>query len=656
MGAEKKLPPCEEARGSLFDFAPLSAESASFVGNAVLQKNQHWIFLAIGLLFTVFFARLGSLQLVHGEYYRLLAEGNRLRTMPVMAKRGLITDTNGVILAENVPSFRLALIPGELPKEPLERKELFDRVTTLTGVSAEEIETALKEVAEDSTRVTALHVELTTEQAISILVRSEALRGVTVEMGARRRYPRSTEHPSYSHLLGYEGKITAKELKELSPAGYSLSDRVGKTGLETVYEKELRGNFGRMTMEVDAQGEALRVIASDGKTDGVSLRLGIDSGLQEVAERELGKAVAAWKGKGAVVAMDPRSGVIRALVSLPSYDNNDFSAGIRQEQYAALQSDPSLPMFHRAVSGEYPSGSTIKIIYAAGALAKHIVTPTTTVFSSGGLRLGQWFFPDWKAGGHGITNVKKAIAESVNTFFYMIGGGYESFHGMGIEGLEEIARGFGIGSKLGIDLPAEGKGNFPNPEWKKRVENLPWYIGDTYNTAIGQGGTLVTPLQVAAYTSAIANGGTLYAPTMVESFVSPTDRATPNPRRVIRSDILPKDAIDVVRAGMRDTVLVGVAKSLQSLPIAVAGKTGTAQFSSKKDPHAWFTCFAPYENPELVITVLVEEGKEGSRAATPVAREILRYWAERRLAAEKTKTAEQNADAGTEEDAAATEP
>jgi penicillin-binding protein 2 len=315
------------------------------------------------------------------------------------------------------------------------------------------------------------------------------------------------------------------------------------------------------------------------------------------------------------------------MVSLPSYDNNQFAVGISTKDYQMLIENPDQPLFNRSVSGEFPSGSTIKPVMAAAALQERVVSENTKFQSSGGLRIGQWFFPDWQAGGHGSTDVRKAIAQSVNTYFYYIGGGYEEFQGLGVERIVRYGKLFGLGEQTGIDLPGEAKGFLPTPDWKKEAKGEPWYIGDTYHLSIGQGDLLVTPLQVAMYTAAFANGGTLFRPHLVKTVLFGDDRImTSVKEEPIREKFIDEYDMQVVRDGMRQTVLSGSARSMQSVPVPVAGKTGTAQWSSKKDPHAWFTGFAPYDNPAVAITVLIEEGEEGSSVAVPVAREFLTWY------------------------------
>jgi penicillin-binding protein 2 len=331
--------------------------------------------------------------------------------------------------------------------------------------------------------------------------------GVFLSTKIRREYlaptagsstPAVLGESSFSHILGYTGKINDEEMKTLSQ-DYSPIDYIGKTGLESSWEKELKGSPGRKNIEVDALGRQKKIINEVAAANGANLQLSINGALQQKAEEVAGLYLKRMNlRRASVIIMNPNNGEIMALVSLPGYDNNLFAGGISQEAYNKFLNDPDRPLFSRAVSGEFPSGSTIKPIFAAGALQEKVINAATSFVSTGGLRIGEWFFPDWKAGGHGITDVRKALAFSVNTFFYYIGGGYGDFKGLGVSGLVKYAQLFGLGKLTGIDLPGERPGFVPTANWKEQTKKEPWYIGDTYHFAIGQGDVLVTPLQVAA--------------------------------------------------------------------------------------------------------------------------------------------------------------
>ena len=315
------------------------------------------------------------------------------------------------------------------------------------------------------------------------------------------------------------------------------------------------------------------------------------------------------------------------MVSSPSFNANEFSRGLSVEEYESLQKNSDDPLFNRAVQGLYPSGSTIKPIIAAAALSEGLITASTKYLSTGGFRIGQSFFPDWKAGGHGWADVRLALAESINTFFYIIGGGYNDYQGLGIERINKYAHIFGLGDKTGVDLPNEAAGLVPTPAWKLETKKTPWYIGDTYHVAIGQGDVLVTPLQIANYTSAIANNGVLYQPHFLLETVSSEDGNRQRFRPVVKRQLLVEEKnLKIVREGMRQVVKSGSGRALSSLTLDIAGKTGTAEVGSRQ-PHAWFTGFAPFDSPQIVVTILLENAGEGSTYAVPVAKDILQWWA-----------------------------
>jgi len=331
--------------------------------------------------------------------------------------------------------------------------------------------------------------------------------------------------------------------------------------------------------------------------------------------------------RAAGVALNPNTGEIMALVSFPNINNNKFIQGFTKEELEKIIQDSSKPFLNRAISGVYPPGSTIKPLIAAAVLKEGVVTPNQTINCTGSITVYNKYYPnifriyhDWKI--HGITNIIKAIAESCNVYFYTVGGGYGEIQGLGIEKINYYLEKFGLGKISGIDLPEERRGLVPDKNWKEKTKNEDWYIGDTYNVSIGQGDMMTTPLQMALATAAVANNGTLFKPQIVSKIGD----------KSISSQVLEKNIIDdeeifrVVKKGMREAVISGSAKYLYDLPIKAAGKTGTAEASGNKSPHGWFTCFAPYEKPEIVLTILIENGGEGSSVAAPIAKEVLKWY------------------------------
>ena len=590
-----------------------------------------WItILVAGLI--ILAVRVLYLQTIDNSDFRAIAEGNRIRIQEIKPRRGEIFDRYGTLLAKNIPSFSLALIPVDLPREESERQTVLTAAATLSGLAVDQIAAALKSQPDYSYQPVVIKEDIPYDEALLAKIESQHHRGLILFIDSARQYLQTTSTVSLSHVLGYIGKISESEREPYLQTGYSFDDKIGKAGIEITYEDILKGTKGRRQVEVDAIGQAKEVLAYQAPEAGNDIILTIDLELQSITEQSL-KRVLALHGakKGAAVVLDPNSGEVLSLVSLPSFNSNDFIHGLSQAQFEQLITDPDQPLYHRVVSGEYPSGSTFKMVVAAAALQEHVITEQTGFNSIGGIRVNQWFFPDWKAGGHGWTTLGKALAESVNTFFYIVGGGYQDFTGLGVDRITGYAAQFGLGEKLGIEQPNEAAGFLPSKEWKEQVKKEPWYVGDTYHLAIGQGDILVTPLQVAVYTSVIANGGTVYQPHLGREVVGMSDGSD----RKIEPVVLNKNFIEpahiaAIKRALRQTVTIGSARQLYNLPISVAAKTGTAQWSSTRLPHAWITAFAPYEKPEIVVTVLVEEGGEGSTVALPVAADIIRWWAENR--------------------------
>lgn len=612
----------------------------------------------LALFMIVILCRVFWLQVVKGEYYYSMAEGNRLKIVSVEPKRGIIYDSKQRPLVTNEANFILYLIPNDLPHNELERDNVLRRISSILDqktASAQSQVGSLELISDSSSfyelkekvdkiKINSLDAyqplfivdNLEYQTAMELYLEAEKIPGVFISNKIRRNYVSAATstanmlpigESSFSHILGYTGKINDKELAKHGNE-YSLIDYLGKTGIEYSYEKELKGKKGNKNIEVDALGKEKKIVSQTAPEDGHNLVLGIDYDLQkkveDVLKTSLGKL---GLKKASVVIENPKNGEILALVSWPAYDNNVFARGIKSGDYNKLLKDPSRPLFNRAISGEFPIGSTFKPVMSAAALQEKIINENTSFMSTGGLHVGQWSFPDWKAGGHGATNVKKAIAESVNTFFYYIGGGYGDFQGLGIERIVKYAAMFGLSQATGIDLPNEATGFLPSAKWKEDTKNEVWYIGDTYHASIGQGDITGTPLQVANYTAAIANGGTLYQPHVVGKILDHDNNLIEEIKpTVIRSNFIDQQNIKIVQEGMRQTVTDGSGRNLNSLPVAVAGKTGTAQWSSNHNNQAWFTGYAPYDNPELAITVLVEEGGEGSSVAVPIAKEILQYY------------------------------
>lgn len=596
--------------------------------------------IIVVLSFSLFLllAKTAYLQIYKGDYYNQMAEGNRIRITRIEPRRGVIYDQKLRPLVRNKPNFMLYLIPADLPEGDALNK-ILERLSEILGPKILMlIQDKISKIDKNSLEAfQPLFIvdNIAYEKAMSLYLEVDSWPGVTISNRSNREYliyglassEQNKNYLSMSHIMGYTGKINQDELDKFGDEYLSI-DYIGKMGIEYFWENELRGKSGEKQIEVDALGKEKKILGQSDPIDGHNLVLSLDVEQQLKLEEILTKTLKKLKlTRAAAVVLNPRNGEILAMVSLPAYNNNLFARGISQEDYSLLINQPDHPLFNRAISGEYPSGSTIKPIIASAALEEGIITENTSFLSTGGLRIGKWFFPDWRAGGHGRTNVRKAIAESVNTFFYYIGGGYDDFRGLGVDRIVKYGKLFGLGSQLGVDLAGEADGFLPTREWKEKERGERWYVGDTYHLAIGQGDLLVTPLQVAAYTSVFANGGALYRPHFVRQILSSDDQVIKETQNnPIRKDFIDPYNMHIVREGMRQTVTSGSARSLNSLPVAVAGKTGTAQWSSEKENHAWFVGFAPFENPEIAFAILVEEGGEGSSVSVPVAREYLKWY------------------------------
>ncbi len=584
-------------------------------------------FILLGLICFLFFSliisRVAYLQIFQGGDYKTLAEENRNRGNIIRAPRGIIYDRNHVKLVKNIPNYEATIIPSELPANEKERERVISEAAKALSIPEKEIKAKIDEKGLNYTQPILLKENITKDD--SFIISSKMLKGINVPVNPVREY---LDGGLLSHALGYVGRISENELEEKKDE-YMLTDYIGKTGLEKSYENILKGKDGRQKYEVDSTGKVVKFLGEEEPELGNSIVLSLDFELQKKLAETMQKVMSnVGAAKATAVALDPRSGEILAFVNLPSYDNNLFSKGISGTDYANLLNNKNNPLLPRAIAGEYPSGSSIKPFIAAGALQEGNINENSTVNSTGGIKVGEWEFPDWKKGGHGITNVTKAIAESVNTFFYAIGGGYGNIKGLGPDRMKHYLNLFGFGEDTGIDIGGELPGSIPDPVWKEKTKNEDWYLGDTYHMAIGQGDTLVTPLQIANATCAIANGGKLYKPRFVHEVVDENDKVLEvKPPEIIRKGFISPSNMDIVKRGMRQTVTSGSARSLNNLPVAISGKTGTAQFGpDEKKYHGWFTSFAPYDNPEIALTILVEGAGGGDETAVPIAKEVYKWY------------------------------
>jgi len=638
---DKKVPgfSSKKKEGSFISFGPLGPQAGKKRKNRIgppVKKNRVYTIAAICLIVVLFIlSYIIYLQLFQGNYYRNISEGNRIRTLPVIANRGLIYDRNMNALTKNTANFSLLVIPGDLPRQQKERADLknhlilnlekiYSQKDNLDQALYEKINKIFKQDNWYSYQAEILISKMSYLKAMKLMVATSDMPGIKFRHNFLREYLNPKN--AFSHVIGYVDNITKEEYKELK-GKYTITDFIGRSGLEKYYEEILKGENGTKKVEVDYLGREKRVESIKKAVPGKNLVLSLDSKMQKKALDILKKYIQQSNSNaGSIVALDPRNGEVLAMTSWPTFNNNFFTIGSDQDSYENMQNNPYKPFVFRAVSGEYPPGSTIKPVWALAGLSEGLINASTSILSTGGIDVRKWFFADWKSGGHGYVNLVEALAESVNTFFYYLGGGYKDFTGLGIEKLKQYAKKFGLTKETGIDLPTESDGLVADPDWKKRVKNESWYIGDTYHIAIGQGDILVTPLQVANYTSAIANGGNLWRPHLVTHIIDSHQNKEKINYNAIDKKIVDEENIALVQKGLKATVDWGSARRLNSLNFQVAGKTGTAEVSKTKKPHSWFTGFAPFKSPEIVITIIFENGGEGTSLAVPASYELFDFW------------------------------
>lgn len=554
----------------------------NFISEDETEKVSPWRLVVLACVFLVvffgLFLRLFHLQVVQGKENRELADSNRIQVKVIHAPRGVVYDRNGKILAENNPGFRL--------------KEKF--------ISRDE----------------ALSLEAKGERAIDGL-----------EVDAIRYYPLG---PITAHILGYVGQISPEELADPKYTGYRMGDRIGRSGIEQVYEPYLRGKDGAEIIEVDALGKKLRSLRKVDPTPGKNIYLAIDADLQKVAFESL-KAGLEKVGSccGAAVGVDPKNGEVLVLASLPSFDGNAFTDPKRNDEVGGYFNDPLSPMLNRAISGTYPPGSTFKIATALAGLFSGKITAQTQIEDTGVMYLGPYSFANWYFTEYGrkegMVDIIKALQRSNDIFFYRVG------EMVGEKVLGETAVKIGMGKKLGIDLPGEADGLIPDNAWKEENTGESWYPGDSLHMAIGQGFVLSTPLQILTATAFVADDGNLIQPHLVTKITQPGDiNAVVKQFKFepIVKDIFSKEEIDLVKQGLSTVPKDGgTAWPFFSFSIPTAGKTGTAEFGDPKNrTHAWYTSYAPVDNPQIALTVLVEAGGEGSNASAPIAKDIYTWY------------------------------
>lgn len=609
-------------------------------GWAILDPQcvRHRVWLVAGvlaLLFLGLLARLWYLQIAQGAAFLAQAERNRVRRVPLPAPRGLILDRHGDVLATSRAFHSIAVVPAALPsrkKEAKRREQVLRTLSYLLKTTPPEIEKRLAEArrlkgnAYDPVRV-AERVDIKT---ITLIEENKPRLGpaVLVTDEITRFYPRGA---LAAHVLGYTGVVTKEDLdrsktKENPPGVRRLryDDVLGKSGIEAQYDALLAGTPGSALYEVDARLQPVRRLNTVPEKAGHTLTLTLDEKLQRAAEEALGNA----RNSGAVAVIDVRDGGVLALASRPTFDPNIFSLGRRDfnRAYRQIVANTKHPLINRAVSSRFPPGSTFKMVTAAAALEKGISRPHSPhYFCSGGLRLGR-FFGCWST--HGSVDLMRALADSCDVYFYQSALRLGNPEGSGPTYLAKMARSFGLGRPTGIDLPTDGAGLVPDPDWRtryhrKRPALARWYPGNTLNMSIGQGDVLATPLQMALVTAAVANGGGVWRPHILQAVRDGNGKVVQKFQPSKTQTAASAANLAIVRAGMRLVVTAGTGKSIALPQVAVAGKTGSAEDDNHGLPHAWWVCFAPYDKPRIAIAVIVENSGHGSANAVPVAKRIL---------------------------------
>jgi penicillin-binding protein 2 len=569
-----------------------------------VQRRLAVLLVAIAAIFAGLLLRLWLLQVVQGTRWRAAAENNRLRRLPLEAPRGRVTDVHGEVLLDNRPTYQLLLFPEEM-SDP-QRTEAF--LTEIGIASAAEVRTRVERALRTSHLPSVIADNLAWDQVASIAAHRAEHRELDIHPATRRSVPIG---PVAAHLVGQLGEVSPDQLAD--DPGLRPGELVGRSGLERIYQGMLGGTPGNLVVVVDAFGRQVSTLNEEPPVPGRPLRVTLDLALQREAAEAMGPQV------GAVVGIDPRDGAVRILLSQPAFDPDLFAGHLEPAKWQDLVEDPLKPLTDRALQALYPPGSTIKPLFAAGALRDGIRTTASSVFCSGTVNIYGHPYHCWEKGGHGRVTFEQAIERSCDTFFYMLA------RDAGIDRLAAWARAFGLGSLTGIALHGENSGLVPDDAWSRKVRGQPWYGGETISVGIGQGPILVTPIQMAVAYASLVNGGYLVTPHFVEGENAPR-----------RPTGMPQEVLEAVQRGMESVVAGerGTAHRLAGLPVRIAGKTGTAQVVKKVEGvhwdqlpweerhHALFIGYAPVGNPQLVVAVVVEHGGDAASVAAPIAARI----------------------------------
>src|SRR5688572_5983365 len=616
---------------------PWSSEPFSEVDDSE-RKSKEKIFyfaLLVVLMFGILSLQLARMQLVNGEKYERRAQTNRLRLETLLPSRGLIYDSAGRPLVENVPSYAAAVVAADIPEG--QETTISIHLQELTGVPAGQIVDKIMERQESNDPFTPAIIKdnLNQETAFRLREKLAELPGVRVVVEPKRRY---LEGEMFSHIMGFVGPVYEEDYGALAPAGYQLNDRVGKAGIEYTYESLLRGAIGSQAVETDASGREINVLESSPATPGLNVVLSIDAELQRNVERILRDSMGASLNAAACI-IDVNTGDILAMVSLPNYDSNLFSGDVNEAALQKIADHPGKPMLNHVISEMYPPGSTFKQITGLAALQEGVATASTQITSFGSIQVRNEFDPnivytfrDWRSD-LGTMNFYRGLAMSSDVYFYYLAGGYSEngrqlFKGLGATERAEWSRRFGLGEPTGIDLPGESEGLVPDPTWKEETLGEGWLLGDSYNFGIGQGYVGATPLQMLLVTAAVANGGEVLVPHVVKELRDGEGNVIEISRQDTKRNLnVDQRNVDIMREAMRQAVADGSAFTAQVRNVQIAGKTGTAEFGEligdrRYKEHGWFAGVAPFNNPEIAVVVFHEQGN-GAGTAAPTAAKIL---------------------------------
>lgn len=582
--------------------------------------------LLVVVAFIILFLRLFDLQITNSEHYQTRSHDNHVKVVPVAPTRGLIFDQSGLLLADNKPNYQLAITPSRVD----DMQDVLTRLGELLEVEEHEIERFNKTIrGKQSFQQSPLKFNLSDEEVARFAVNQHRYPGVEVVASSTRHYPLSNH---LVHALGYVSRINENELTKIDQKNYSGTSHIGKLGIEKRYEDILHGEVGYQHVEINAQGRTQRVLETRPPISGMDIKLSLLANLQGVALDALGDE------NGAVVAIDPNNGDVLVFVSKPNYDPNAFVNGIGQNAYAQLRDSDDRPLFNRALVGQYPPGSTIKPIVALAGLHYEVTWPSKQMFAGPYYQLAGKArrYRDWKKQGHGMVDMNKAIAQSCDVYFYDLG------HQLGIDRMHDFLYKFGLGQRTSLDTVGEAKGILPSPQWKRDARGQVWFPGETIITSIGQGYMLTTPLQLAMMTAIIAKRGETYQPRFVQAKRAAGELSfTPiAPVALPKVEIRNDDDWDEIINAMVSVMHASNGTARRSGADAVytiAGKTGTAQvfgigqdeeydadkIAKKLHDHALFVAFAPADDPQIALAVVVENGGSGSGTAAPIARTIL---------------------------------